>query len=31
MDKARKVFLSAGERGADQAAKLAYEIDYLSR
>jgi uncharacterized protein YqeY len=31
MDKARKEFLSAGERGADQAAKLAYEIDYLSR
>ena len=31
MEKARKEFESAGERGADQAAKLAYEVDFLSR
>jgi len=31
MDKAREEFVEAGERGADQAAKLAYEIDYLER
>lgn len=31
MDKAREEFLAAGERGAGQAAKLAYEIDYLDR
>ena len=31
MEKAKTEFEAAGERGADQAAKLAYEIDYLSR
>lgn len=31
MDKAREEFVAAGERGADQASKLAYEIDYLER
>lgn len=31
MEKARREFLAAGERGEDQAAKLAYEIEYLSR
>jgi hypothetical protein len=30
MDKAREEFLDAGDRGADQAAKLAFEIEYLS-
>ena len=31
MEKARQEFAAVGERGADQAAKLAYEIEYLSR
>ena len=31
MEKARVEFESLGERGAEQAAKLAYEVDYLSR
>lgn len=31
MDKARKEFEELGERGADQAAKLRYEVEYLSR
>ena len=31
MEKARKEFEAAGERGADQAAKLAYEVDFLAR
>ncbi len=31
MDKARKEFEAAGERGADRAAALAYEIEYLSQ
>jgi uncharacterized protein len=31
MDKAREEFLGAGERGAEAAGKLAFEIDYLSR
>lgn len=31
MEKARKEFEALGERGADQAAKLAYEVEYLSR
>ncbi len=31
MDKARREFEAAGERGADHAAKLAYEVDYLAR
>jgi len=31
MDKAREEFLAAGERGADQADKLAFEVEYLSR
>jgi uncharacterized protein YqeY len=31
MDKARKEFVAAGERGEEQAAKLAYEVEYLSR
>ncbi len=31
MSKARAEFEAAGERGAEQAAKLAYEVDYLSR
>jgi uncharacterized protein YqeY len=31
MDKAREEFVAAGERGAEQATKLAYEIEYLDR
>lgn len=31
MDKARHEFEAAGERGEEQAAKLAYEVDYLAR
>jgi len=31
MDKARREYLDLGERGADQAAKLGFEVDYLSR
>jgi len=31
MEKARLEFEGLGERGAEQAAKLAYEVDYLSR
>jgi uncharacterized protein YqeY len=31
MEKARQEFESFGERGADQAAKLAYEVEYLSQ
>lgn len=31
MDKAREEFVAAGDRGAEQAAKLTYEIDYLDR
>jgi uncharacterized protein YqeY len=31
MDKARREFEAAGERGEAQAAKLAYEVEYLSR
>ena len=31
MEKARQEFTALGDRGADQAAKLAYEVDYLSR
>jgi uncharacterized protein YqeY len=31
MEKARQEYEALGERGADQAAKLAYEVDYLSR
>lgn len=31
MDKAKAEFEAAGERGAPQAAKLAFEVDYLSR
>jgi hypothetical protein len=31
MDKARAEYEAAGERGAENAAKLAYEIDYLDR
>lgn len=31
MEKARQEFLSAGDRGAEQAEKLAYEVDYLKR
>jgi len=31
MDKARKEFDALGERGAEQAAKLVYEVEYLSR
>ena len=30
MEKAREEFVEAGERGAEQAEKLAYEIEYLS-
>lgn len=30
MEKARVEFESLGERGAEQAAKLAYEVDYLA-
>lgn len=31
MDKAREEFVAAGERGAQQADKLAFEIEYLDR
>ncbi|MCP3995007.1 MAG: GatB/YqeY domain-containing protein [bacterium] len=31
MEKAKAEFEAAGERGVEQAAKLAYEIDYLAR
>ena len=31
MKKAQKEFEAAGERGAEQAAKLAYEVEYLSQ
>ncbi len=31
MDKARQEFVEAGERGREQADKLAFEIDYLDR
>ncbi len=31
MNKARKEFEGLGERGAEQAAQLAYEVEYLSR
>ncbi len=31
MEKARLEYEELGERGADQAAKLAFEVDYLSR
>ena len=31
MEKARDEYEDMGERGADQAAKLAYEVEYLSR
>ena len=31
MKKAQAEFEAAGERGADQAAKLAYEVEYLSQ
>ena len=31
MDKAREEFVAAGERGVEQAEKLAYEIEYLDR
>ncbi len=31
MEKAKGEYEAAGDRGADQAAKLAYEIEYLSR
>lgn len=31
MDKAREEFVAAGERGADQADKLAFEIEYLDQ
>jgi len=31
MEKARSEYEAMGERGVDQAAKLAYEIEYLSR
>ena len=31
MAKAKGEFEAAGERGADQAAKLAYEVEYLSQ
>jgi uncharacterized protein YqeY len=31
MEKARREFLDLGDRGAEQAAKLAYEVEYLSR
>lgn len=30
MEKAREEFVAAGDRGADQAEKLAFEIEYLS-
>ena len=31
MEKARQEFAALGDRGAEQAAKLAFEVDYLSR
>jgi len=31
MDKARREYEGYGERGAEQAAKLAFEVDYLAR
>ena len=31
MEKARLEFEGLGDRGADQAAKLAYEVEYLAR
>lgn len=31
MEKARQEYEALGDRGAEQAAKLAYEVDYLSR
>lgn len=31
MDKARQEYAEIGERGAEQAAKLAYEVEYLTR
>ncbi len=31
MEKARKEYEQLGDRGADQAAKLQYEVDYLAR
>jgi len=31
MDKARQEFEAVGDRGAEQAAKLAYEVEYLGR
>ncbi len=31
MDKAREEFVAAGERGVEQAEKLAYEVEYLDR
>ena len=31
MDKARQEYVSAGERGAQQAEKLGFEVDYLGR
>lgn len=31
MEKARQEFAALGDRGAEQAAKLAYEVEYLSR
>jgi uncharacterized protein len=31
MDKARAEFVAAGERGRDQAEKLAFEVEYLGR
>jgi uncharacterized protein YqeY len=31
MEKARQEYVALGDRGAAQAAKLAYEVDYLSR
>jgi uncharacterized protein YqeY len=31
MDKAREEFVAAGDRGAEQAAKLGFEVDYLAR
>ncbi len=31
MEKARSEYVEMGERGAEQAAKLAYEVEYLSR
>lgn len=31
MEKARQEYIALGDRGAEQAAKLAYEVEYLSR